>query len=71
MQNVKFVRNDIDGESHVLLVACRDIACGEKLYCDCLMTLLVTADPSQMLVICPDKCGNIYRFMSGINNHTP
>jgi len=34
MQNVKFVRNDIDGESHVLLVACRDIACGEKLYCD-------------------------------------
>jgi len=34
MQNVKFVRNDIDGESYVLLVACRDIACGEKLYCD-------------------------------------
>ena len=25
---------DIDGESHVLLVACRDIACDEKLYCD-------------------------------------
>jgi hypothetical protein len=33
-QNVKCVRYDIDGESHVLLVACRDIASGEKLYCD-------------------------------------
>ena len=33
-QNVKCVRYDIDGESHVLLVACRDIACGEKLYYD-------------------------------------
>ena len=25
---------NIDGQSHILLVACRDIACGEKLYCD-------------------------------------
>ena len=33
--------------------------------CDCLMTLLWTDDP------CPDKRGNISRFMSGINNHTP
>ncbi|KAF8730763.1 hypothetical protein HU200_016626 [Digitaria exilis] len=33
-QNVKCVRYDIDGESHVLLVACRDIASGERLYCD-------------------------------------
>jgi len=39
--------------------------------CDCLMTLLWTDDPSQRLVICPDKRGNIYRFTSGINNHTP
>ncbi|XP_025828556.1 probable Histone-lysine N-methyltransferase ATXR5 [Panicum hallii] len=39
--------------------------------CDCLMTLLLTADPSQRLVISPDKRGNISRFMSGINNHTP
>ena len=39
--------------------------------CDSLMTLLWTADPSQRLVICPDKHGNISRFMSGINNHTP
>jgi len=34
--------------------------------CDCLMTLLWTADPSQRLVICPDKCENISRFMRGI-----
>jgi len=27
--------------------------------CDCLMTLLWKADPSQGPVICPDKCGNI------------
>jgi len=39
--------------------------------CDCLMTLLWTADSSQRLVICPDKRGNISRFMSGINKHTP
>ncbi|PWZ09170.1 putative Histone-lysine N-methyltransferase ATXR5 [Zea mays] len=39
--------------------------------CDCIMTLLLPADPSQMLVICPDKRGNISRFVSGINNHTP
>ena len=39
--------------------------------CDCLMTLLLTPYPSQRLVICPDKCGNISRFMSGIDNHTP
>ena len=39
--------------------------------CGCLMTLLLTADLSQRLVICPDKCGNISRFMSGIDNHTP
>ncbi|CAO2172859.1 unnamed protein product [Urochloa humidicola] len=38
--------------------------------CDCIMTLLLTADPSQRLVICPDKRGNISRFISGINNHT-
>ena len=38
--------------------------------CDCLMTLLWTVDPSQRLVICPNKRGNISRFMSGINNHT-
>ncbi|CAO2195983.1 unnamed protein product [Urochloa humidicola] len=39
--------------------------------CDCIMTLLLTAVPSQRLVICPDKRGNISRFISGINNHTP
>ncbi|CAD6252734.1 unnamed protein product [Miscanthus lutarioriparius] len=39
--------------------------------CDCLMTLLLSANPSQNLVICPDKWGNISRFFSGINNHTP
>jgi hypothetical protein len=37
---------------------------------DCIMTLLLTADPSQRLVICRDKRGNISRFISGINNHT-
>ncbi|OEL16407.1 putative Histone-lysine N-methyltransferase ATXR5 [Dichanthelium oligosanthes] len=73
---VKSVRYGIDGESHVLLVACRDIACSESyivtiMYTkfagdvdylenrenddsDCMMTLLLTADPSQSLVICPD-----------------
>ncbi|BBN10463.1 [histone H3]-lysine27 N-methyltransferase [Marchantia polymorpha subsp. ruderalis] len=35
-----------------------------------IMGLLFTADPSKELVICPDKRGNIARFISGINNHT-
>ncbi|PAN26380.1 hypothetical protein PAHAL_5G008000 [Panicum hallii] len=39
--------------------------------CDCIMTLLLTADPSQRLVVCPDKRGNVSRFISGINNYTP
>uniref|UniRef100_A0A803KX49 Histone-lysine N-methyltransferase n=1 Tax=Chenopodium quinoa TaxID=63459 RepID=A0A803KX49_CHEQI len=39
--------------------------------CDSLMTLLLASDPSKSLVICPDKRGNIARFISGINNHTP
>ncbi|KAK9678737.1 hypothetical protein RND81_11G230400 [Saponaria officinalis] len=39
--------------------------------CDSLMTLLLSSDPLKSLVICPDKRGNIARFVSGINNHTP
>ncbi|KAG0530850.1 hypothetical protein BDA96_05G222600 [Sorghum bicolor] len=39
--------------------------------CNCLMTLLMSANPSQDLVICPDKRANISRFFSGINNSTP
>ncbi|KAL9245671.1 hypothetical protein vseg_019295 [Gypsophila vaccaria] len=39
--------------------------------CDSLMTLLLSADPLKSLVICPDKRGNIARFVNGINNHTP
>ncbi|KAJ3683129.1 hypothetical protein LUZ60_013356 [Juncus effusus] len=39
--------------------------------CDSMMTLLLGADPKNSLVICPDKRGNIARFISGINNHTP
>ncbi|XP_052198034.1 probable Histone-lysine N-methyltransferase ATXR5 isoform X2 [Diospyros lotus] len=39
--------------------------------CDSMMTLLLAKDPSNSLVICPDKRGNIARFISGINNHTP
>nr|5VAC_A Chain A, Probable Histone-lysine N-methyltransferase ATXR5 [Ricinus communis] len=38
--------------------------------CDSMMTLLLAKDPSSSLVICPDKRGNIARFISGINNHT-
>ncbi|EEF45134.1 probable Histone-lysine N-methyltransferase ATXR5 [Ricinus communis] len=38
--------------------------------CDSMMTLLLAKDPSKSLVICPDKRGNIARFISGINNHT-
>ncbi|GJN16633.1 hypothetical protein PR202_gb03641 [Eleusine coracana subsp. coracana] len=38
---------------------------------DCIMTLLLSAEPSKRLVICPDKRGNISRFINGINNHTP
>ncbi|OIW21836.1 hypothetical protein TanjilG_12887 [Lupinus angustifolius] len=38
---------------------------------DSMMTLLSASDPSQMLVICPDKHSNIARFINGINNHTP
>ncbi|KAF8413357.1 hypothetical protein HHK36_001337 [Tetracentron sinense] len=37
---------------------------------DSMMTLLSAANHSQSLVICPDKRGNIARFISGINNHT-
>ncbi|XP_009597715.1 probable Histone-lysine N-methyltransferase ATXR5 [Nicotiana tomentosiformis] len=39
--------------------------------CDSMMTLLLARDPSRSLVICPDKRGNITRFINGINNHTP
>ncbi|XP_042481958.1 histone-lysine N-methyltransferase ATXR6 [Macadamia integrifolia] len=38
---------------------------------DSMMTLISAADPSQSLVICPDKRSNIARFINGINNHTP
>ncbi|KAF3337281.1 putative Histone-lysine N-methyltransferase ATXR5 isoform X1 [Carex littledalei] len=38
--------------------------------CDSMMTLLLGMDPADSLVICPDKRGNIARFISGINNHT-
>lgn len=38
---------------------------------DSMMSLLSAADKSKSLVICPDKRGNIARFISGINNHTP
>ncbi|OMO98292.1 hypothetical protein COLO4_14015 [Corchorus olitorius] len=38
--------------------------------CDSMMTLLLATDPSKSLVICPDKHGNIARFINGINNHT-
>ncbi|GMH08871.1 hypothetical protein Nepgr_010711 [Nepenthes gracilis] len=38
---------------------------------DSMMTLLSSSDPSQSLVICPDKHSNIARFINGINNHTP
>ncbi|XP_057868681.1 probable Histone-lysine N-methyltransferase ATXR5 isoform X2 [Cryptomeria japonica] len=38
---------------------------------DCMMTLLMTGHRSKNLVICPDKRGNIARFINGINNHTP
>uniref|UniRef100_A0A7N0RED1 [histone H3]-lysine(27) N-methyltransferase n=1 Tax=Kalanchoe fedtschenkoi TaxID=63787 RepID=A0A7N0RED1_KALFE len=37
---------------------------------DSIMTLLSTSDPNKSLVICPDKRGNIARFINGINNHT-
>jgi hypothetical protein len=36
---------------------------------DNLMGLLFPYDSSKELVICPDKRGNIARFISGINNH--
>ncbi|KAJ7956996.1 Histone-lysine N-methyltransferase ATXR6 [Quillaja saponaria] len=39
--------------------------------CDSMMTLLLAIDPSKSLVICPDKRGNIARFINGINNYTP
>ncbi|KAK4754192.1 hypothetical protein SAY87_002296 [Trapa incisa] len=38
--------------------------------CDGIMTLLLANDPSKSLVICPDKRGNIARFINGINNHS-
>ncbi|KAD7478373.1 hypothetical protein R6Q59_007832 [Mikania micrantha] len=39
--------------------------------CDSMMTLLLASNPSKSLVICPDKRGNIARFINGINNFTP
>ncbi|XP_059307883.1 probable Histone-lysine N-methyltransferase ATXR5 isoform X2 [Lycium ferocissimum] len=39
--------------------------------CDSMMTLLLARDPLRSLVICPDKRGNISRFINGINNHSP
>lgn len=39
--------------------------------CDSMMTLLLASDPSKSLLVCPDKRGNIARFISGINNYTP
>ncbi|XP_043723027.1 probable Histone-lysine N-methyltransferase ATXR5 [Telopea speciosissima] len=39
--------------------------------CDSMMTLLLAKIPANSLVICPDKRGNIARFINGINNHTP
>ncbi|XP_024017767.1 probable Histone-lysine N-methyltransferase ATXR5 isoform X2 [Morus notabilis] len=38
--------------------------------CDGMMTLLLATNPTKSLVICPDKRGNIARFINGINNHT-
>nr|XP_043634620.1 probable Histone-lysine N-methyltransferase ATXR5 [Erigeron canadensis] len=38
--------------------------------CDSMMTLLLASDSSKSLVICPDKRGNIARFINGINNFT-
>ncbi|XP_057418147.1 probable Histone-lysine N-methyltransferase ATXR5 isoform X2 [Lotus japonicus] len=37
---------------------------------DSMMTLLLSKEESQSLVICADKRGNLARFISGINNHT-
>ncbi|CAA2934213.1 probable Histone-lysine N-methyltransferase ATXR5 [Olea europaea subsp. europaea] len=39
--------------------------------CDSMMTLLLAIDPSKSLVVCPDKRGNIARFINGINNNSP
>ncbi|GBG71922.1 hypothetical protein CBR_g10858 [Chara braunii] len=36
---------------------------------DCIMGLLTPRDPDMELVICPDKRGNVSRFLSGINNY--
>ncbi|KNA19714.1 hypothetical protein SOVF_058990 [Spinacia oleracea] len=38
---------------------------------DSIMTLLSASNPSQNLVVCPDKRSNIARFINGINNYTP
>ncbi|KAA8549787.1 hypothetical protein F0562_001471 [Nyssa sinensis] len=38
--------------------------------CDSMMTLLLATDPSNSLLICPNKRGNIACFINGINNHT-
>ncbi|XWS48602.1 hypothetical protein CRYUN_Cryun13aG0091000 [Craigia yunnanensis] len=38
---------------------------------DSMMTLLHASNPSKSLVICPDKHGNIARFVNGINNFSP
>ncbi|KAK1441287.1 hypothetical protein QVD17_07133 [Tagetes erecta] len=43
----------------------------EKDDSDSMMTLLLATDQDKSLVICPDKRGNISRFISGINNHKP
>jgi hypothetical protein len=37
---------------------------------DSIIGLLFTNFPDKDLVICPDRRGNIARFISGINNHS-
>ncbi|KAK9053298.1 hypothetical protein SSX86_029931 [Deinandra increscens subsp. villosa] len=39
--------------------------------CESMMSLLLASDPSKSLVICPDQCGKIARFINGINNFAP
>lgn len=45
--------------------------CRENDEGDSIMGLLFTDCRTKDLVVCPDKRGNIARFVSGINNHTP
>lgn len=64
--NIKDLTIIAEYTGEVDYMRCREHDSGNSI-----MGLLFSDDPAKELVICPDRCGNIARFVSGINNHSP